>query len=85
MSKELQELKATLEKDKEKSLRRISEVQKEIQILVATRKEERAKWEQLDAELEGDVSERIQEVSEIQGRLLASEQLIRTLESLNTN
>lgn len=85
MSKELQELKATLEKDKEKSLRRISEVQKEIQILVATRKEERAKWEQLDAELEGDVSERIQEVSEIQGRLLASEELIRTLESLNTN
>lgn len=85
MSKELQELKATLEKDKEKSLRRISEVQKEIQILVATRKEERAKWEELDAELEGDVSERIQEVSEIQGRLLASEQLIKQLESLNTN
>lgn len=83
MSKELQELKATLEKDKEKSLRRISEVQKEIQILVATRKEERAKWEQLDAELEGDVSERIQEVSEIQGRLLASEQLIKQLELLN--
>lgn len=82
MSKELQELKATLEKDKEKSLKRISEVQKEIQVLVATRKEERAKWEELDAELEGDVSERIQEVSEIQGRLLASEELIRTLESL---
>lgn len=82
MSKELQELKETLEKDKEKSLKRISEVQKEIQILVATRKEERAKWELLDAELEGDVSERIQEVSEIQGRLLASEQLIKQLESL---
>lgn len=82
MSKELQELKETLVKDKEKSLKRISEVQKEIQILVATRKEERAKWEQLDAELEGDVSERIQEVSEIQGRLLASEQLIKQLESL---
>lgn len=82
MSKELQELKATLEKDKEKSLKRISEVQKEIQVLVAARKEERAKWEELDAELEGDVSERIQEVSEIQGRLLASEELIRTLESL---
>lgn len=82
MSKELQELKTTLEKDKEKSLKRISEVQKEIQVLVASRKEERAKWEELDAELEGDVSERIQEVSEIQGRLLASEELIRTLESL---
>lgn len=82
MSKELQELKETLEKDKEKSLKRISEVQKEIQTLVATRKEERAKWEQLDAELEGDVSERIKEASGIQGRLLASEQLIKQLESL---
>lgn len=82
MSNELVELKNKLVKDREQSERRISEVQKEVQVLVQDRKEARTKWEELDASLEGEVSERVQEISEIQGRLLASEQLIKTLEQL---
>lgn len=80
---ELDKLKSKLEKDAKQSGFRISECQKEIQDLVKERKEKREEWEQYDQETEGNISELVQEISNIQGRLLQAQELIKYLESVN--
>ena len=75
---EIKELLDKIKKDTEQSKKRIGEPQKEIQFLVSERKELRQKWEDHDSQLEGDISELLQEISEIQGRQLLGEELIRT-------
>lgn len=75
---EIEELLNKIKKDAEQSRKRIGEAQTEIQALVKQRKELRAEWEDKDSELEGDISEILQEISEIQGRQLLGEELIRT-------
>lgn len=82
MNEELLKLKAKLEKDAKQSEFRISEAQQEIQEKVALRRQLRSEWEERDSELEGDVSELVQEISNIQGRLLQAEELIKQLESI---
>lgn len=82
---EIQKLIDTLKKDAEKSQQRISKAQSEIQGLVKIRKDKRQEWETEDAALEGDISELVQEISEIQGRVLASEEFIKILETPNSN
>lgn len=78
---ELDKLKKKIAKDKEQSQFRISQLQKEIQTFVKERKELRESWETADSELEGNISETIQEISEIQGRLLQAQELLDYLEN----
>ena len=82
LNDELRALRSKLEKDAKQSGFRIAEAQKEIQEKVFLRKQLRSEWEERDSELEGDVSELVQEISNIQGRLLQAEELIKQLESL---
>lgn len=82
MNEELIKLKEKLAKDAKQSGFRIGELQKEIQEKVALRKQLRTEWEERDSELEGDVSELVQEISNIQGRLLQAEELVKQLESI---
>lgn len=82
MNDELIKLKEKLAKDAKQSGFRIGELQKEIQEKVLLRKQLRTEWEERDSELEGDVSELVQEISNIQGRLLQAEELIKQLESI---
>jgi len=82
MNEELLKLRDKLAKDAKQSGFRIGEAQEEIQEKVFLRKQLRSEWEERDSELEGDVSELVQEISNIQGRLLQAEELIKQLESL---
>lgn len=80
---EILKLREKIAKDAEQSNRRISSLQSDVQLLVAKRKEEKSKWEQIDADLEQNINAAINEISEIQGRLLSAEELIRHLEQEN--
>lgn len=80
MNEELIKLKEKISKDAKQSAFRISEAQKEVQSLVAERKDRRVEWEEKDSELEGSILELTNEIAGIQQRMLQAEELIRYLE-----
>lgn len=81
MNEELIKLKDKLTKDAKQSSERISSAQKEVQELVAERKEKRLEWEEYDSLTEGTILDLTNEISGILQRKLQCEELIRYLES----
>lgn len=77
---ELDKLREKLEKDAKKSAFRISELQKEVQEMVAARKKSREEWEEADQRYEGDISEAVNEITSIQSRMLTAQELLTFLE-----
>lgn len=77
---ELNKLREKLEKDAKQSAFRISELQKEVQELVAVRKKSREDWEESDQRYEGDISEAVNEITSIQSRMLTAQELLNFLE-----
>lgn len=77
---ELNKLREKLEKDAKQSAFRISELQKEVQELVAARKKSREDWEESDQRYEGDISEAVNEITSIQSRMLTAQELLNFLE-----
>lgn len=78
---EIEELKKKILKDAEQSQRRISEVQKEVQEMVAARKKNREDFEEADQRYEGDISEAVNEITSIQTRMLTAQELLKFLEN----
>lgn len=85
MNEELVKLKEKIEKDAKQSAFKISELQKEVQEMVAARKKNREEFEEADQRYEGDISEAVNEITAIQSRMLTAQDLVKQLESLNTN
>lgn len=78
---EIEELKKKILKDAEQSQRRISEVQKEVQEMVAARKKNREDFEEADQRYEGDISEAVNEITSIQTRMLTAQELLNFLQN----
>ena len=78
---EIEELKKKILKDAEQSQRRISEVQKEVQDLVAARKKNREDFEEADQRYEGDISAAVNEITSIQSRMLTAQELLNFLQN----
>ncbi len=78
---EIEELKKKILKDAEQSQRRISEVQKEVQEMVAARKKNREDFEEADQRYEGDISEAVNEITSIQSRMLTAQELLNFLQN----
>jgi ribosome recycling factor len=78
---EIDELKKKIVKDAEQSQRRISELQQEVQEMVADRKKNREEFEEADQRYEGDISEAVNEITSIQSRMLTAQELLNFLET----
>ena len=78
---EIEELKKKILKDAEQSRKRISELQSEVQEMVAERKKNRKEFEEADQRYEGDISEAVSEITSIQSRMLTAQELLNFLQN----
>ena len=78
---EIEELKKKILKDAEQSRKRISELQSEVQEMVAARKKNREEFEEADQRYKGDISKAVSEITSIQSRMLTAQELLNFLQN----
>ena len=78
---EIEDLKKKILKDAEQSRKRISELQSEVQEMVAARKKNREEFEEADQRYEGDISKAVSEITSIQSRMLTAQELLNFLQN----
>ncbi len=79
---EIQKLIDKIKKDGEQAQKEVSNLQKEVQEIVAERRQKREEWEEYDRLAEGTILDLTNEVHGILQRQLQAEELIKQLESL---
>ncbi len=73
---EIQKLIDKIKKDGEQAQKEVSNLQKEVQEIVAERRQKREEWEEYDRLAEGNLSELVSEITNIQSRQMMAQELI---------